>query len=58
MKKLLKAFSIETLSAGVLAAHGEIFSKPYQIKSKSDFIYRSTIDLEPNERPFGYKSIG
>ena len=38
--------------------HREIFSKSYCIKLKSDCIYHFPIDLEPNGRPFGSKSIG
>ena len=40
------------------SAHSEIFSKFYQIKPKSNFIYLFPIDLEPNRRSFGSKSIG
>ena len=38
--------------------HREIFSKSYEIKPKSDCVYPFPIDLEPNGRPFGSKSIG
>ena len=36
----------------------EIFLKSYQIKPKSECIYHFLIDLEPNGRPFGSRSIG
>ena len=38
--------------------HREIFSESYSLKPKSDCIYHFLIDLEPNVRPFGFKSIG
>ena len=41
-----------------LATRREIFSKSYQIKPKSGYIYTFLIDLESNGRPFGSKSIG
>ena len=37
--------------------HREIFSKFYQIKSKSDSNYHFPIDLDPNGRPYRSKSI-
>ena len=40
------------------ATHRGIFSKYYQTKLKSDCIYHFPIDLEPNGRPFGSKSVG
>ena len=39
----------------LIALHRE---KSYWINPKSDCIYHSSIDLEPNRRPFGSKSIG
>ena len=36
----------------------EISSKSHQIKQKPDPIHRPPTDLEPNEWPFGSKSIG
>ena len=36
----------------------EFFSESYWIDSESDCIYHFPIDLEPNGRPFGSKSIG
>ena len=39
-------------------AHKETFSESCQIKPKSDCIYHAPVDLEPNRRPFGSKSIG
>ena len=36
----------------------EIFSKYYQIKTKSDCIYHAPIGLDLNRSPFGFKSIG
>ena len=36
----------------------DIISESYYIKLKSDYIYHISIDLEPNGRPFGCKSIG
>ena len=41
-----------------VVAHRDIFSKSYQRKPKSDSIYHAPIDLEPNGRLFGSKSIG
>ena len=38
--------------------HREIFTKSYQIKQKTDFIYNFLINLEPNGRLLGSKSIG
>ena len=40
-----------------LYTHREIFSKSYQINLKSDCIYHAPIDLNPNGRPLGSKSI-
>ena len=42
-----------------LILHAEkSFSNSYWIKPDSDCIYHYTIDLEPNGRPIGFKSIG
>ena len=41
-----------------LSTHGEIFSKSYQIKLKSDCINNFLIDFTPNGHPLGSKSIG
>ena len=40
------------------AVHNEILSKYYLIKPKSECMYHAPIDLEPNRRSFGSKSIG
>ena len=40
-----------------LCTHREFFSKSYWLKPKSDCIYYFPIDLEPNGRPFGSKSM-
>ena len=37
--------------------HGETFQKYLQIKPESDCIYHAPIDLEPNGRTLGSKSI-
>ena len=42
----------------VVHAHREIFFKSYLINPKPGSIYHFPIDLEPNGRSFGYKSIG
>ena len=41
-----------------LTALREIFPESYQINPKSDCIYHPPIDLDPNGRAFGSKSIG
>ena len=41
----------------IFCTRGEIFSKFYQMKPKSDCIYHFSIDLEPNGRPVVSKSI-
>ena len=43
---------------GDMVAHREIFPKSYQINLKSGCIYHFPVDLDPNGRPFGSKSIG
>ena len=54
--------SLAPLPLGKFAAespiHREIFSKSYYINLKSDCIYNFPINLEPNGRSFGSKSIG
>ena len=55
----LVAFNSEMLHAEAwnTLTHREFFLKSYEIKPKSDCSYHFPIDLEPNGRPFGSKSI-
>ena len=46
------------LNPADISTQREFFSKSYQINQKSYWLYHFPIDLDPNERPFGSKSIG
>ena len=48
----------DILLQNLRSKHGEIFSKSYLIKGKSDCIYHFSITLESNGSPFDSKSIG
>ena len=54
-------FQVRTINDEPTQCHltrREIFSKFYQVITKSDCIYHFPIDLEPNGRSIGYKSMG